>query len=407
MKNAIYIGNFNFPLGNAAGKRVYANGKLLREIGTEIAYLGLNNETPLNTPILSTKEVYDGFEFYNLPNPRNLFERLRFLKIRKEIFSFLDELRKTKKLDILIYYGSPVLSIVVNSIIKYCKKNKIIVISDCVDWLSVKTNNPFFDIFKCVDTNYRNILVNKKADGVIAISRYLAEYYKNAGCKTVIIPPLSPIKYSKDDFILNSAKKIKICYAGLPFRKGMEIKDPKTLKDRIDLTIDLFLHAKENGCDFAFNIFGFTKEELITALPSYKKKIAELSENIMFHGSKPNEEVTKEVMSSDFTILIRDDKRETRAGFPTKVSESISCGTPVITTKTSDLEDYIIEGRNGFFLNIEPLENSKDEFLEIMKMDKKRIFEMKMECVESEVFYYIKYLNKIDTFLKYFIKENP
>ncbi|HQM85931.1 MAG TPA: glycosyltransferase, partial [bacterium] len=101
----------------------------------------------------------------------------------------------------------------------------------------------------------------------------------------------------------------------------------------------------------------------------------------------------------DFTILIRDDKRETRAGFPTKVSESISCGTPVITTKTSDLEDYIIEGKNGFFINIEPFEYSKDEFLEIMKMDKKRIFEMKMECVDSGAFYYEKYTDKILSFI--------
>ena len=31
MKKIIYIGNFSFPLGNAAGKRVYGNGKLFNE----------------------------------------------------------------------------------------------------------------------------------------------------------------------------------------------------------------------------------------------------------------------------------------------------------------------------------------------------------------------------------------
>lgn len=30
-KTVLYIGNFSFPLGNAAGKRVYANGKMLKE----------------------------------------------------------------------------------------------------------------------------------------------------------------------------------------------------------------------------------------------------------------------------------------------------------------------------------------------------------------------------------------
>jgi len=395
----VYIGNFSFPLGNASGKRVYANGKIFRELGYEVIFIGVDKDVGFTTKIENTKNVYDDFEYYNLPYPQSGKQWFKYSYIFKVVRSFFQNKLELKKSDIVILYGSPTLSTFNTKLIKFCKKHKIATISDCVDWLASKTNNPVFNIIKWVDNTYQKAYANKKTDGVVTISRFLSDYYEKSGCKTVIIPPLSPIKYSKDDFILNSDKKIKICYAGLPFRKGMEIKDPKTLKDRIDLTIDLFLHAKENGCDFVFNIFGFTKEELIKALPSYKKKIAELSENIIFHGSKPNEEVTKEIMYSDFTILIRDDKRETKAGFPTKVSESISCGTPVITTKTSDLEDYIIEGKNGFFINIEPFEYSKDEFLEIMKMDKKRIFEMKMECVDSGAFYYEKYTDKILSFI--------
>ncbi len=38
MKNVLYIGNFSFPFGNAAGKRVYANGKILKELGYDVNF---------------------------------------------------------------------------------------------------------------------------------------------------------------------------------------------------------------------------------------------------------------------------------------------------------------------------------------------------------------------------------
>lgn len=46
---------------------------------------------------------------------------------------------------------------------------------------------------------------------------------------------------------------------------------------------------------------------------------------------------------------IREKTRKTMAGFPTKVVESMSLGTPVITTDASDLADYIKHGENEFW----------------------------------------------------------
>ena len=42
MKIALYIGNFCFPDCNAAGKRVYANGKILKELGYKVVFVGVN-----------------------------------------------------------------------------------------------------------------------------------------------------------------------------------------------------------------------------------------------------------------------------------------------------------------------------------------------------------------------------
>ena len=271
-------------------------------------------------------------------------------------------------------------------------KNHIIIISDCVDWLTVKTNNPAFDIVKWIDTTYQKTILNKKADGVITISKFLDNYYKKTNM-TVLIPPLSPFIY-KELCLINDERKV-IVYAGIPFRIGKKARNESDLKDRIDKIIILLCEAKDRGANFKLDIYGFTKNEYLFSLPLQSGFVNRLGDFVEFHGIKSNSEVVKEISKADFTILIRDVKRDTVAGFPTKVSESISCGTPVITNKTSDIDDYVIEEKNGFFIE----DNSIEKIIQILKIDSYEVLKMKSKCLETNIFYYKFYLDKMANFL--------
>ncbi|WP_404322739.1 glycosyltransferase [Cytobacillus firmus] len=399
-KTILYIGNFSFPLGNAAGKRVYANGKLLKDLGYDVIFIGLTKESSLLQPLEKTKKEYDGFTYYEYPYPQKTLDWVNYKKIYTSLIKFLVNEKIIDELFSVIYYGSPTLSLFNRKLISYCKKQDIKVLSDCVDWLTTKTNNPLFDMVKWIDTTYQKAYVNKKVDGVISISNYLSNYYKGYGCKTVIIPPLSPVEYIVSKKLNNAEFKKIISYAGIPFRKGKEVTDCNTLKDRIDKIIILLYKAKKEGFNFIFNIYGFTKDEYLQTIPTQKKYIDYLDNNIIFHGIKTNEEVIESIQNSDFTILIRDINRDTTAGFPTKVSESISCGTPVITTQTSDLKDYIIEGKNGFFINQTDEYIMFEDLKRILSIDKKEINIMKQYCLESKKFYYKSFANEMEEFLK-------
>jgi glycosyltransferase involved in cell wall biosynthesis len=400
MKNTVlYIGNFSFPLGNAAGKRVYANGKILKELGYEVNFIGMSKEISNLQTLEVTKNEHEGFVYYNLPYPNKSIDWVNYKNIFTDLVKFLTDTKIIDDLALVIYYGSPTLSVFNTKLIKFCRKHDIKVVADCVDWLTIRTNNPLFDIIKWADNTYQKAYANKKADGIIAISSYLDDYYRKFGCKTVIVPPLSPVNYKIPDVTLINGNKKTITYAGLPFRIGQQLIDCKTLKDRIDKTIILLHYAMKDGCNFVFNIYGFTKEEYLQAIPEQKVYVDELKENIVFHGLKLNSEVVESIINTDFTILIRDINRDTTAGFPTKVSESISCGTPVITTKTSDLENYIIEGENGFFIDIEDEKNSVRLLEKILKLDKEEIKKMKRNCIESKAFHYENYAKKLDEFL--------
>jgi len=395
----LYVGNFSFPLGNAAGKRVYANGKILRELGYKVVFIGMDKEINSSETLKSTQNEYDGFTYYNFPYPNKNLDWLNYRTIFNKLIELLISEEIINDLDFIICYGSPRLSFFITKIINNLKKYNIKVVTDSVDWLTIKTNNFIFDLIKWADNTYQMAYANKKAAGVIAISSYLANYYKKNGRLTVTIPSLSPFDYSlmEPNLICNDRKVIT--YAGLPFRKGQEIKNCNNLKDRIDKTIKLFYHAKQNSCEFIFNIYGFTKEEYLIVLPEQKKYIDELNDSIFFHGYKSNEEVTASILNSDYSIFIRDVNRDTSAGFPTKFSESISLGTPVITTRTSDLANYLVEGLNGFFLDFDD-EIAQQQLNKILSNDSSSVLKMKKYCIENNPLYYMHFIDVMRTFLK-------
>lgn len=399
MKNKIlYIGNFNFPNGNAAGKRVFSNAKILKKINYEVLIVDLKNINYTGY-LDSTQSKLKGFDCYSFSYPKSNLDWLKYRKTFRQLTKFIEKKNIIDELKYVIYYGSPRISLFNWLLINFCKKNEIKVISDCVDWLSVNTNNFFYNIFKWIDTTYQKAFLNKKVDGLIVISDYLDDYYKNYNINTVKVPPLSPKEYKlklKSKYIKTNRKLIS--YAGLPFRKNIKVSDKSNMKDRIDKIIKLLYLAKKENASFIFNIYGFTKEEFLIALPDQRKYIEFLGDSIKFNGYTENEIVTKKIMNSDFTILIRDIKRSTTAGFPTKVSESISLGTPVITNKTSDLEKYIIDGVNGFFINND-IEDSLNKIIDILKTEKNEIIKIKEKTIESNPFYYKKYESKMGDFL--------
>jgi glycosyltransferase involved in cell wall biosynthesis len=394
----LYIGNFSFPFGNAAGKRVYGNGRLFRELGYEVIFVGVSQDENLPKEIDKTREEYDGFTYYNFPYPKGSKDWLKYGQVYRALVDFINSNKLYNKIELVIYYGSPSLSLFVAKLLKYCKRNNIKIAADCVDWLTPKSSNLIFNIMKWIDNTYQKAYLNGKSDGVIAISSYLSNYYRKNGRLTVIIPPLSidhgPIGNSYNQ----NGYKI-ISYAGAPFKKGILIKNCNNLKDRIDKIIELFCDLKKCSNNFILNIYGFTRDEYLQSIPSQRPFVENLGSNIVFHGYMQNTEIIPKINKSDFTILLRDVNRDTTAGFPTKVSESISSGTPVITNMTSDIDRYIIEGRNGFYLSMQDLSSSLSKLKRIICLTEIDMKKLRQNNIEDAPFYYKKYVKAMKEFL--------
>ena len=65
--------------------------------------------------------------------------------------------------------------------------------------------------------------------------------------------------------------------------------------------------------------------------------ILEQHSNILIHGKVSQEEAQEACLNSDFSVFFRLNRRSANAGFPTKLGECMTFGTPAICNDTGDI----------------------------------------------------------------------
>lgn len=114
--------------------------------------------------------------------------------------------------------------------------------------------------------------------------------------------------------------------------------------------LDLPADCKENNM---LHIIGIGTQE------THLKKLIEklnIEEKVQFHGLLSNEETVK-IISKSFILLMS----SAYEGFPMVIAESLTVGTPVISTDVGDIKTVIRNGYNGFLL---PVEYNRAEYVQ-------------------------------------------
>lgn len=338
----IYLGNFMIPDGNAAGKRVYANGLALRRSGYKVVFLGYHKGDEAR----KTTEI-DGITSYSL-NYDSGIRRLFDLMYLRELEKVLED---CDRVDAVILYSAMGTMHFNEMVITLCRKKGIKTVFDFTDFYDKPERRDLLRYYlKKRDNIILKSRVLRKVNGVVAISLYGKMFAGNPN--TVVVPPLSIRTTPRDLSQLSS--DITFSYASIPTDHNRPVTE---WKDRIDAIIDAFCEVKRSGIsDFHLNMIGFREDNLLDMfLPQvrelYRKKLGYLRENISFYGVLSNAEAQQVILGSHYSILLRTSMTCTNVGFPTKVSESMSLGVPVIANDTSDLGYYINDGKNGFMID--------------------------------------------------------
>lgn len=372
------VGGFEMPDGNAAAQRVMGNAKAFRDLGYDTFFVGLSRKKEL----CNTIDEYEGFKYVNLDYPEKSKEWFSYLTSIKQYDEYLK-----KQPDIIIAYNFPSMSL--NKLYRYCKKNNIKLIADCTEWYDAN-GSVVFRLVKGLDTWHRMKQVHPKLDGLIAISDYLYDFYNPKMGNVVNIPPLVDLEMHKWKLVneekIYDEDILRIIYAGSP---------GKGSKDRLDFILEALSQVKnENNINFIFNVIGISKKEYINIFGSSIPD--NIINNVSFKGRISHSDTINEVKDSHFYLFVRDISLANKAGFPTKFSESISCGTPVITNSSSNIKQYVINGENGFILDDFSMEELKHLLKMIMTLPKSQIVLMKKNCSQSKLFDYRNYISKFE-----------
>lgn len=320
IQNICLVNILKFPNGDAGSVRVLGFAKVLESLGynTIVATLGRKDE-------IKKKSCYEGIEYKSFRH-KGKFEKILFYP------SLLFWLYKNKdKIDVIIGYAS---DLILTYILKsFCRIFKITLICDVVEWYSKSQFRYPYISYNYIQKNILNKYVLNRSVRIIAISRYLEEYYKAKGCVTVRIP----IFFELPNFYKKTCRnRLSLIYAGSPGKKDFLYA----------MLQGLALLPLEKLEQVEFTIIGVSqdvvKQNIANDVYDYIKPYLQIK------GRISREDVLNHLRESDFSVLLRDPNlKVSKAGFPSKVPESMCNGTPLICNYSSDLQDYLIDSVNA------------------------------------------------------------
>ena len=329
MKKILIAIPYLYPFGEAYAARTRALCKLFQETGYEVDIL-CDKITPNFSGkeygnIYSLEKDYQGLKKLFLL-PRDYAKKMDSL-LEEEHYSFL---LSSSMFDRFGY------------ILKVARKHRVKLILESCEWYDIKAfrhgrfDIRYFQFLWC----FKNLF--KKVDGVVAISRLLKKYYSEDGTKCVVIPGIHDVE--KIDYRENLPKgeKLKLLFSG-------NIGGGKEMFSEL---LDAIYMLKTEGKTVELHIFGPSMEAVILNLDSEgKRAYKNIEDRIIFHGKIPQDKMTQACSQYDFGIFFRPDRRSSHAGFPTKLGEYLSAGTPVITNDTGDISLVMENGVNGYMLS--------------------------------------------------------
>ncbi|MEI7661398.1 MAG: glycosyltransferase [Bacteroidota bacterium] len=397
MAKVFYVGAFNFPIGDAAAARVLSNGKIFRELGYEVSFIGMGQYSRAEDKDVNGEYYYQGFHYYQTDEFRrektNLLKRsFDYLNRGDAIIAILKKIELQKN-DIIIAYHPE--SIFTSRLHFICKKHAVKFIVDITEWQS-PNELPFGRYGPiAIDNELKMRCVYNKVSNKIVISTFLNKHY-GLKSNTIILPPLvdsSDMKWLRFNNAANLINKddnaIKIIYAGTPGKK-----------DALDTMIKAIINLLNTGINMYFYIVGMTMDNYMYS-PLFDL-IIKYERNIRFLGRHSQEVIPSIYKKVDFSILIREDTIKSQAGFPTKLVESMMAGIPVIINLTSDIGDYIVDGENGFIIGDSSEKTLTKHLFDIASISDEKLQNMKNQAKKCglDKFDYHNYIEKTKRFIE-------
>jgi glycosyltransferase involved in cell wall biosynthesis len=329
----IFIGEYRFPEGDAAAIRTLSLARICRDLGFAVTVIGKGQLRPEDyRRELDVYEI-DGIR-YSTMNPERVtaMQRLRHPMARLKLYaSALEAMNLADTRAIVINACSSATHVPL--VRAFCRRRQIPLIGDICEWydpcqMTYGRLDPAYAVFCGV---FRYALPRFK--NLIVVSRLLERHFAGEGRHVLRIPAvLDPRLIACVD--RTPADRLVLLYAGIPGRK-----------DHLEEILEaLAALSPDERARVEFRLLGPTEPELRGLLGGAARLLDALADTVKPLGRVPRAQVLEQLQQAHFTVLVRPDKRYANAGFPSKVSESLAAGVPVLLTMTSDLQEFLGDG---------------------------------------------------------------
>lgn len=324
----VYVGPFAFPDGGAAARRILGNALSLVEAGYQV--LILSGQQAADDAIHPFSEGV----FVASTSERDAEELPEVLRLARYALMGSKSRRWLERLEarpaaVILYSGyTPYLL----QLKGWRRRARTPLIFDAVEWYTASSPLRFLVSPYLWQTELAMRVLTRRLDGVIAISRFLEDWYDKAGLPVARIPPTLDVAGLAPG-PGGGGGRLSLIYAGTPGKA----------KDQLDEIVAAVRAVDPEGRRLVLEVYGPTASEVLR-LPSMR---GQTSAAVVAHGPVSHAEAMEAVGRADFSILTRRPDRVSTAGFPTKVVESLAAGTPVIANLTGDLGEHLVDGENS------------------------------------------------------------
>ena len=376
--NILVITDKPFPYGSAYSSRV-------RHF--ILAFLEMNAKVTVLSADLDVEEAekleLQNIEYVSMNYSQNRITQLG-IGVAKRYSDCVKKLMKKQQFDAVfvnsITYALP-------RICKLSHKNKIPVYVEKCEWYDKSTF--IFGKFNPYYQEYIREIDSVKPDGYISISPFFDDYYKSKGFRSICIPTIvdtSNIGYSEHDM----SSKVKIIFSG-SLGNGKELIGP---------IAESITQLGDEAKRFSFIFYGPTEEQIRSNI-SDDMLFESVKENMTIYGRIPQTEVYGKLREADFSIFLRENRRSSNAGFPTKLAESMAVGTPVITNTTGSIAKYLTNAKNGFLIETTAADELSGVFHTILSMKEVDYRNMRLESrkMAEKSFDYRRYIDQLSKFI--------
>ncbi|MFH2044516.1 MAG: glycosyltransferase [Pseudomonadota bacterium] len=335
--NVVFVGSFPYPHGMAGTKRIQHAIDFFREQGVYTSVLVLR-QSSLNNPLSG---IYNGTPYETAVgdvNGRTLLMALP--KLYFKAMSFFRRNRLSEGKNIIYNYGPLALE---NWLpLYYAKYLGYKIVFDIVEDYDVAhiTAHSFLQRMSIGFVNRISNKMKHLASGIIVISSHLEKKYHELmqGKVPVHYRPISVKMDCFPDRPTSAKETVSLFYAG-SFGK----------KDGLIFLLEAFERLAAKNANLRLILTGRGDSESTKTFLS-RLEVSPFKDKIEYKGYLDDDSYYAVLSSADILCMTRIDMPYAHAGFPFKLGEYLASGKPVIASRVSDVDNFIVDRQSAMLV---------------------------------------------------------